>query len=76
MAVLNLKNLPDDLYAKLKERAKEERRSVAQQVTHMLAEALETRKTRSIRELRGLGREIWEGIDPAEHIERERASGD
>lgn len=76
MAVLNLKNLPDELYAKLKERAKEERRSVAQQVTHMLAEALEAKKTRSIRDLRGLGREIWEGMDPVEHIERERASWD
>ena len=33
-------------------------------------------KTRSILELCGLGKEIWEGIDPAEYIREERESWD
>ncbi len=41
MATLNIKNLPDDLYRKLKARAKRERRSVAQEVTALLTEALD-----------------------------------
>ena len=31
-------------------------------------------KKHSILELRGLGKEIWEGIDAAEYVERERNS--
>jgi len=31
---------------------------------------------RCIRELRGLGKEIWEGIDVSEYIRQERASWD
>ena len=30
--------------------------------------------TREITELQGLGKEIWEGIDPQEYVERERQS--
>jgi plasmid stability protein len=41
VATLNIKNLPDSLHQKLKERAKRERRSVAQQVIEMLSRALE-----------------------------------
>lgn len=76
MAILNVKNLPDDLYAKLKARAKEQRRSVAAEVTRILYEALTVEPRTSILELRGLGKELWEGIDPAEYIEQERASWD
>ena len=76
MATLNIKNLPDDLYEKLKARAKEQRRSVAQEVTRILYEAVGGEERLSILELRGLGKELWEGIDPAEYIEQERASWD
>jgi plasmid stability protein len=76
MATLNIKGFPDDLYEILRQRATEEHRSVAQQVTHLLHQLLTTAPTRSILELRGLGKEIWKGIDAAEHIERERASWD
>ena len=72
MATLNVKNLPGALYRKLKALAKRERRSVAQQVTHMLTEALTEPNTLSITELRGLGKEHWEGVDAAAHVERER----
>lgn len=76
MAVLNVKNLPDALYKKLKARAKREHRSVAQEVTHLLSDALETAKPLSILELKGLGKEHWREIDAAKHVERERASWD
>jgi plasmid stability protein len=74
VATLNIKNLPDGLYKKLQARAKRDRRSVAQEVTHLLSEALEASKRLSILELQGLGKEHWRGIDAAQHVQRERAS--
>jgi plasmid stability protein len=74
MATLNVKHLPDALYRKLKARAKRERRSVAQEVTVLLTQALEPAETLSIIELRGLGKELWRGLDPALHVDRERAT--
>jgi plasmid stability protein len=76
MATLNVKNLPDALYRKLQARAKRQRRSVAQEVTQILSEALERPKPLSILELRGLGKAHWEGLSAAEHVERERTSWD
>jgi len=76
MATLNIKNLPDALYKKLKARAKRQRRSVAQEVTNLLSQALETSKPLSILELQGLGKECWREIDSAKHVEDERASWD
>jgi hypothetical protein len=49
---------------------------VAQQVTQILSDALEAPKKRSIMELQGLGKEVWAGIDAAEHIRRERDEWD
>ncbi len=74
MATLNVKNLPDALYRRLKARAKRQRRSVAQEVAVLLAEALEPTQGLSILELRGLGKELWRGIDADGHVARERAA--
>ncbi|MCY4661864.1 MAG: hypothetical protein OXF93_18975 [Acidobacteria bacterium] len=76
MAVLNIKNLPDDLHAKLQARARQERRSVAQQVTHLLEQALGAPEPLSILDLRGLGKEIWADVDPVAHVQRERDAWD
>jgi plasmid stability protein len=76
VATLNVKNLPDSLYRKLQARARRDRRSVAQQVTQILSEALDQPKELSILELEGLGKEIWAGIDAAEYIRGERDSWD
>jgi plasmid stability protein len=76
LATLNIKNLPDGLYKKLQARARRERRSVAQEVTHILANALETQAPLSILELQGLGKEHWGAIDTADHVRRERDSWD
>ena len=76
MATLNVKNLPDALYEKLKARAKRERRSVAQEVTFLLYAALDAPPPLSIMDLQGLGKELWQGVDAVAHVETERASWD
>ena len=76
MAILNIKNLPDKLYRKLQARAKRDRRSVAQEVTHLLSEALEAPEPLSIFDLRGLGKEYWQDVEASSHVERERVSWD
>jgi plasmid stability protein len=74
VATLNVKNLPDSLYRKLQKRAKREHRSVAQEVTRILVDALESPDLVSILTLRGLGKDQWTGIEPADHVEAERKS--
>ena len=74
MATLNIKNLPDSLYKKLQAHARREHRSVAQQVIHILTRAIERPAPLSIRALRGLGKEVWHGVDPVAHVEQERRS--
>ncbi len=76
MATLNIKNLPDGLYKKLQARARRQHRSVAQEVIHLLSRAVAEPTPRSILELRGLGKELWRGVDAASHVERERRSWD
>lgn len=76
MATLNVKGLPDALYEKLKARAKQDRRSVAQEVTHLLAVALDEPRQHSILALQGLGQGLWQGVDPVAYIEAERSSWD
>ena len=76
MATLNIKNLPDGLYKKLQARARRERRSVAQEVTHLLSAVLDSPQPLSILELQGLGKEYWQGVDGAAHVRQERESWD
>lgn len=74
MPVLNIKNFPKGLYQKLRKRAEKEHRSIAQEVIHILSRTLEEGPMHSLEELHGLGKECWEGIDPAEYIRQERDS--
>lgn len=76
MATLNIKNFPDGLYESLRERAKREHRSVAQEVIYLLERATAAPEAHSIRELRGLGKELWADIEPVDHVERERRGWD
>jgi plasmid stability protein len=76
MATLNVKNLSDELYRRLQERAKRQHRSVAQEITHILEQALNEPEPLSILELQGLGKEEWKGIEAATHVDRERESWD
>lgn len=76
MATLNVKQLPRALYRKLQAQARRQRRSVAQEVTRILEQALENKQSLSILELRGLGKERWRKADGARHVERERRTWD
>ncbi|HEY8320451.1 MAG TPA: hypothetical protein VIG46_01495 [Candidatus Baltobacteraceae bacterium] len=76
MATLNVKGLPDELYRRLKARAERDRRSIAQEVSFLLSEALDTQPEESILDLRGLGKELWAGIDAVEYVRTERDSWD
>jgi len=76
MATLNLKNFPDPLYERLQKRAQQERRSLAQEVIHLLDHVTQEQPTLSILDLQGLGKECWQGIDAAAYIDEERNSWD
>lgn len=76
MATLNIKNFPASLYRKLRERARRERRSMAQEVTRILEQALDEAEPLSILELEGLGSELWEDGDAAAHVAHEREAWD
>jgi plasmid stability protein len=76
MATLKIKDFPDALYKRLKEQAQQQNRSVAQEVICVLDQYVQQEKTESILGLRGLGKELWEGIDAAEYIRQERDSWD
>ena len=73
MATLNVKNFPDDLYAKLKKRAKQEGRSVSSQVTQLLARDLNRPRKYTVDDLKGLAGP-WKDVDVEEWIDRERNS--
>ena len=76
MATLNIKNLPDSLYRKIQARAKRERRSVAQEVIHILSQVADQAPRLSILDLQGLGKEVWRGVDAARYVEKERRGGE
>jgi hypothetical protein len=69
--------IPDELYELLQKRVEGEHRSIPGQVVHLLEKALQDDlKTLSILELRGLGKELWAGVDPVEYVRAERDSWD
>jgi plasmid stability protein len=76
VATLNIKDFPDALYEELRGQAERERRSVDQEVVHLLDQALHRSKPLSILGLQGLGKDLWKGIDAAAYILEERDSWD
>ena len=76
MATLNVKNVPDGLYRKLQRRAKKGRRSIPQEVTHILERALQEPEILSILDLQGLGKECWKDIRASRHVDEERLAWD
>ncbi len=71
-----LRGLPERLYRKLRARAKRNHRSMTQEVTHLLIQALDEPEPLSILELQGLGKELWADIDGAGYIDAERRAWD
>jgi plasmid stability protein len=76
MATLNIKNLPKALHHKLRERAKRQRRSLSQEATQILSDALDAGEPVSILALRGLGKERWARVDAVKHVAEERRGWD
>lgn len=76
MAILNIKNLPDGLYQRLKTRAEQQHRSVAQEVTHILDQVLGGKEPLSILDLQGLGKSAWTGVEATAHVDGERRAWD
>ena len=78
MATLNIKNFPDRLYRRIKQRAGRNRRSISQEVVHLLDGAVAETPRVSLLSLEGLGKDIWqralEGKDAADYIAEERDS--
>lgn len=72
MATLNVKNFPDGLYQRLKKQARHEGRSVAAEVQMLLAEALSRPRKYTVNDFRGVGAEIWRGVDVQKYLDRER----
>jgi hypothetical protein len=50
------------------------RRRLLSELTEIVEQENTTQPVRSLRELRGLGKEIWEGIDAQEYVRQERAA--
>jgi plasmid stability protein len=76
MATLNIKNLPDRLYRKIRARAHREHRSIAQEVIHILSMATENVTPLSILDLQGLGKDAWKKVDARKYVNRERREWD
>ena len=76
MPILNVKNVPDALYRKLRDRARRQHRSISQEVVHLLSQALDAETPLSVLDLKGLGKARWRSADPAAHVARERRSWD
>lgn len=76
MAVLNIKNVPDDLYKALRKRASAERRSVAQAVIRILEREVRRPHKHKISELKGLGKDVWRKVNVERYLDRERRSWD
>ncbi|MEK6373600.1 MAG: hypothetical protein AABO58_12985 [Acidobacteriota bacterium] len=78
MATLNIKNFPDRLYRRIKQRAGRNRRSISQEVVHLLDGAVTETPRVSLLTLEGLGKDVWqkalEGKDAADYIAEERDS--
>ena len=49
---------------------------MAQEVIHLLTRAVEEAETHSVLELRGLGKDLWKGVEASAHVDAERRSWD
>jgi len=76
VATLNIKSFPDKLYTKLQKQAKHDRRSLAQEIIHILDLAISEPAQLSIMDMQGLGNEIWQGVDASKYIAKERQAWD
>jgi plasmid stability protein len=71
---LNIDDLPDAHFRKLRTRARRRGRSISQEAKRILEQALEERERLPLLELEGLGKVHLSGIEPANYVDVERRS--
>jgi len=78
VATLNIKDFPDKLYRRIKQRAGTNGRTLAQEVVHLLDGATTEEPRVSLLALEGLGKDVWrkalQDRDAADYIAEERDS--
>lgn len=78
MSTLNIKGFPEELYQALVDLAKNDHRSLSQEVIYLLEKAVEASEHNkpSLLELQGLGKKYWKKTTAAKHIAKEREAWD
>jgi len=64
----------DDVLSDVERLSPEEKLRMMEQLAILLRRRVAPRAKHSIMELQGLGKEIWQGIDAKEYVNRERES--
>lgn len=78
MAILQIRDLPDDIYEKLKAEAAREHRSLAQQAVAMLERALaplpspKARRQELVKEILARDVPVTPGLDPVKAVREDR----
>ncbi len=76
MATLTVKDLPEPVYQRLRARAQQHGRPLDEEVIGILTEAVQEPGSPSILALKGLGENIWRGVEAARFVAEERRSWD
>ncbi|HZS75059.1 MAG TPA: hypothetical protein VFA41_00470 [Ktedonobacteraceae bacterium] len=66
----------DDLLTAIRQLSLEEQARLLQELAQLVYARIKAEPAHSIREFRGLGKEIWQGIDVEQYINQERNSWD
>jgi len=70
--------MPTDAYQDALKRARRlthnDQLRLLEELAGILRQGEATQRRRSILELQGLGKEVWRGVDPRGHVDRERDS--
>ncbi|MCW5853812.1 MAG: hypothetical protein KIT87_27340 [Anaerolineae bacterium] len=64
----------DELLNQVQHLTPDEQLKLLQEVAMIVRRQFASKPGRSIKELRGLGKEVWEGIDAQEYVNQERNS--
>jgi hypothetical protein len=64
----------DEILSQIRQLAPDEQGRLLGELAVLVTQQPGERRSRSILELQGLGKEIWEGIDAQEYVRQERAS--
>jgi hypothetical protein len=62
----------EDVLARAQQLSAEEQLALLEALATMVRQSISPRPRRSILELQGLGKQIWQGMDAQEYVNRER----